>query len=196
MDKNDLISYLSSSGFSGPVISAFESIDRERFLPPSLRHLAYEDAALPIGYGQTISQPYTIAFMLDLLDVHPGQKILEIGSGSGYVLALLSDMNNDGPIYGVEKIGELVGKSKNNVRRIGNVEVRQATKELGLAAEAPFDRILVSASAESLPEQLLNQLSDNGTMVCPVGTSILRVTLKNREAYIETYEGFAFVPLV
>lgn len=194
--KNELITHLSSYGFNKSIISAFKSVKRERFLPVIFRKLAYEDSSLPIGYGQTIAQPYTIAFMLSLLEIHPGQKILEVGSGSGYVVALLSKMVDTGRIYGVEIIPELVIKSKKNLRELNNVEIRQATKQLGLPVEAPFDRILVSATDKSLPEELLDQLSDNGIMVCPVGNSILKVVLKNRKPHRESYDEFVFVPLV
>lgn len=196
MNKIELISRLSSYGFSDKIISAFRSVERERFLPLVFRDLAYDDSSLPIGHGQTISQPYTIAFMLNLLEVCSGQKILEVGSGSGYVTALLSKMIDVGQIYGVEIIPELVTRSKNNLQGVDNVEIRQATKQLGLPAEALFDRILVSASARNLPEELLDQLSDDGIMICPVGNSILRVILRNGERYIESYDGFVFVPLV
>lgn len=196
MNKAELITHLSSHGFNDKIISAFKFVEREHFLSPAFRNLAYEDSALPIGYGQTISQPSTIAFMLDLLEVGAGQKILEVGSGSGYVTALLGRMVKDGRIYGVEIIPELVEKSQNNLKEINNTEIRQASTHLGLITEAPFDRILVSASAEKLPEELLDQLSDNGVMVCPVDGNILKVTLKNKERYIQNYAGFVFVPLV
>ena len=106
--KNNLIDSLYNQGFKENIVKAFEKVEREAFIPDTYRSGAYEDIALPIGQGQTISQPSTIAFMLDLLDVQNGQKILEVGSGSGYVLALLSEMNSEGKIMGAERIEELV----------------------------------------------------------------------------------------
>jgi protein-L-isoaspartate(D-aspartate) O-methyltransferase len=196
MKKAELITRLAMEGFSAEIVSAFEKVNREKFVLPDYQSLAYDDIALPIGYGQTISQPYTIAFMLYLLQVTPGLKIMEVGSGSGYVLALLSELTSGGKIYGVEIVFGLVARSRINLRSHKNITIRLASKKLGLSAEAPFDRILVSAAANILPEELIKQLGKNGIMVCPVKNSILKITKQNEKYKTERYEGFSFVPLI
>ena len=169
-----------------------KKIDRKKFVPKEYESLAYEDIALPIGYGQTISQPSTIAFMLGLLEINSNQKILEIGSGSGYVLALLSQAADNLDIYGVEIVPELVDRSKKLLKDIDNIKIFNASSELGLKTKAPFDRILVSASAKEFPKELISQLKEDGIIVCPVKNSIIKYKNKN----IEEYPGFAFVPLI
>ncbi len=196
MNKKQLINRLKEFGFSKEIVLAFQKIDRERFIPEGLKEFAYEDIALPIGYNQTISQPYTIAFMLSLLDVKDKQKILEIGSGSGYVLALLSILNPSGRIIGVEQIKELADKSKEATKNIKNIKIIHKNGSKGLIEEAPFDRILVSASAKRTPKELIAQLSDDGILVIPVKSSILRIKKNKESTEIEEFPGFSFVPLV
>lgn len=196
MKKAELIARLAQDGFSENIIRAFAEVPREDFVLPEFQSVAYNDTALPIGYGQTISQPYTIAFMLDLLRPEPGQKILEVGSGSGYVLALLDSLAPGSRIFGTELVPGLVSRSKLSLRRRKNIKVSRATRDLGLPSEAPFDRILVSASARELPDALVKQLGPEGIMVCPVGDSIWKITHRQGTESIERFEGFVFVPLV
>ena len=182
------------------VKSAFEAVDRADFVPPAYQREAYEDYPLPIGYGQTISQPTTVAFMLELLDPRPCQKILDLGSGSGWTTTLLANIVGEkGRVYGVELVPELVEYGKKNLAKYGfkNAQIRQANQELGVPSEAPFDRILVSASADKLPQDLLRQLKDGGVMVIPIKDSIWRIEKLSREKLEKKeYKGFVFVPLI
>ena len=191
--KQQLLESLKRHGFPEKIINAFGKVNREEFIPKENKRQTYEDIPLPIGYNQTISQPYTIAFMLNLLDVKNKQKILEVGSGSGYVLALISELNPKGKVFGIERIKELAESSEEKLKQYNNVKVVHENGFLGLEKKAPFDRILVSASAEKIPERLIKQLKKDGILVVPVKHSILKIT-RNRK--IEEYPGFAFVPLI
>jgi len=196
MTKEQLLQSLEDSGFPKKIRRAFERVDRELFVPEDQKKFAWEDTALPIGFGQTISQPQTIASMLLWLNLQDGQKALEVGCGSGYVLALLAEIVKNGEIYGTEIVRELSELSKKRLTSTDNVAVFYTPDTLGLAERAPFDRILVSAAAEKLPEKLLAQLKDEGVMVCPVGNSIIRAEKKGDKIKIQEFPGFAFVPLM
>ena len=198
----DLVIQLEQAGVlrSPAVRAAFTATDRRRFVRPADRLRAYEDHPLSIRHGQTISQPYTVAFMLNLLDVRPGQKVLDLGCGSGWTTALLAQMvGPTGSVYGVEIIPELVKFAQRNLAGYAfpNVAVEVAGETLGMTEQAPFDRILVSAAAESLPLELCEQLSSPGIMVVPIGEDIVQVK-KHKAGRInqEIFSGFAFVPLV
>jgi len=238
--KPELLTYLEKKGFSNKILKAFEKIKRENFIPKNLKPYAYEDTPLSIGNGATISQPYTIAFMLNLLELNKltdksininnlkisksdiskinnkakkrrerslednklkvnninKPKILEIGSGSGYVLDLINEISKNSKIYGVERIKELVEKSSNVLKAKKNIVVICGDGSKGLKKYAPYDRILISASAEKIPLHLYSQLKNDGTMVCPVKNSIFQI--KRRELKLEKKEfhGFIFVPLI
>lgn len=184
----------------GSINKAFDVIKREDFLPEDLQDRAYVDAPLPIGFGQTNSQPSTVKMMLEWLDPQPGDKILDVGSGSGWTSALLSYLvGPKGQIYAVEKIPELVEFGRDNCQRAGvkNANFYEAGSQFGLPKFAPYDRILVSASADKLPEGLIGQLKVGGIMVAPVLNSIVIVHKTDTKNY-ETVEkfGFSFVPLV
>lgn len=180
---------------STTVEAAFQRHPRTRFLPAGQRRFAAENRALPIGYGQTNSQPSTVADMLRLLDVQPGQKVLDVGSGSGWSSALLGELvGPEGQVHAVELIPELVESSR---LALGDaqpwVDVNQAEPGvLGLPELAPFDRILVSAAAEALPESLLAQLAPEGIMVIPVQHTLLRVA----QGKVTEHGGYLFVPLL
>lgn len=195
MNKEKLLKRLAEKGFKDPVLKAFSEVERENFLLPEYKKYAYEDAALPIGREQTISQPTTIAFMLTLLEPQDGQKILEVGSGSGYVLALLGALNKNSQIYGAEIIKEFAQKADSRLKSIKNVEVYHTPDSLGLKEKAPFDRILVSASTPQVPQALIEQLTEGGIMVCPIEKSIVKIKKINGQIKIEEYPGFVFVPL-
>lgn len=177
-----------------------EEVRRELFLPKSIRFRAHEDAPLPISYGQTNSQPSTVRHMLEWLDVQPGDKVLDVGSGSGWTTALLGYLTGQaGRVYAVERVPQLVHFGLHNciAANIENVEFYQASKTLGLAEKAPFDKILVSAASEKLPVDLVNQLKRGGKMVIPVGHSILEITkVADDELQAITHQGFIFVPLI
>ncbi|MBU2562158.1 MAG: protein-L-isoaspartate O-methyltransferase [Nanoarchaeota archaeon] len=202
MNKTQLLESLRKKGFSKKIISAFEKVKRENFIPRQLNSRAYEDTALPIGHGQTISQPYTIAVMLSLLNLEKGQKVLEIGSGSGYVLALLSEiLGKNGEVFGIELIKELAEKSINSLEQYKNIRVYIKNGASGLKEQAPFDRILISAGGESVPEKVLWQLKDKGILVAPVGPRYeqsLIVIQRNKEKFITKKQipGFVFVRFV
>lgn len=198
MKKEELIRSLKSQKFPEKIIKAFEKVERKNFIPEEEKSAAYEDIPLPIGFGQTISQPYTIAFMLTLLEIKDRLRILEVGSGSGYVLALLSKLSPNGKIFGVERIKELVERSKKVLQEenIKNVQVIYGDGSKGLKEQAPFDRILVSASSNELPQKLINQLKMNGILVVPVRNSIVVVKKEINENKIREYPGFVFVPLI
>ena len=195
MSKEILIKGLQEKGFSQKIIDAFRNVPREDFVPAHWRERAYDDVALEIGNGQTISQPYTIAFMLSLLDLEDELKILEVGSGSGYVLALISDISKNSMIYGVERIKSLYRNSQVVLR---NYDVKVFCKSGfgGLKTYAPYDRILVSASADEIPKKLVAQLGDGGVLVCPVGNSIFKIKKTSQGVIKREFPGFAFVPLI
>ncbi len=185
------------------IIEAFSEISRIEFLPKEIELQAEVNVALPIGYGQTISQPLTMAFMLELLNPKEGQKILDVGSGSGWSTSLLAHIvGGNGKIIAVEKINELVKVGKKNANKFGFVkkgiiDFYEAEKKLGFSKEAPYDRILVSAAASDIPQELVEQLKVGGIMVIPVKNDIVFVEKKNEtEIYKEEFPGFSFVPLI
>jgi len=183
---------------------AFLNIKRENFVPESIKDHAYEDTAAPIWKGQTISQPTTIATMLELLLVKEGMKILEVGSGSGYVLALLSEITGkDGKVFGIEIVPELAETSKKILENQKiNAEVKNGDGSLGWKENAPFDRIIISCACPFIPKDLFDQLSEDGRIVAPVGdqgTQLLEILIKKDGKPVKkTFEGgvFSFVPLI
>ena len=179
---------------------AFKRIHRSDFIPESLHDRVNVDAPLPIGFGQTISQPSTVRLMLEWLDAQIGEKILDLGSGSGWTTALLSQIiGPSGRVFAVERIPELVKMGRDNCNNVGiqNVIFFQAGKKYGLSKYSPYNRILVSASAKKLPEELLDQLKIGGRLVIPIKNSIYIINKIDNDNY-ETREhpGFVFVPLV
>lgn len=198
MSNFDLIESLKVRGIlkSPRLIEAFETVDRIDFVPQELKAMAYDDRPLPIGLAQTISQPYTVAFMLELLQPNMNDRVLDIGSGSGWTTALLACVSEH--VDAVERIEELVKFSKQNFTKYSftNISVHLAKQTLGVQGES-FDKILVSCSADEVPEELIKQLKPGGIMVIPVVNSILKV-LKNSDSSlkIEEYPGFIFVPLI
>lgn len=178
---------------------AFGEIDRSNFVLPEYRDQADIDIPLPIGFGQTISQPSTVRMMLKWLDAKPGDEVLDVGSGSGWSTALLSRIvGSKGKVFAVERISELKKFGQENCKQIGikNVKFFLAGKEIGLPKYAPYDRILVSASAEEFPRALLNQLKVGGKLVVPVANSIFEVKKTKLGAESIDHQGFAFVPLI
>lgn len=182
------------------VSKAFEAAPRESFLLDELIADAKADKPLPIGYGQTNSQPSTVRSMLEWLEVKPGNKILDIGSGSGWTTALLAHMAGpEGHVVGVELVEELLRFGRNNCERLGitNVTFHKAGKQLGWPPDAPYDRILVSASASEFPLELSDQLKPGGKMVVPIVNEIYEITKAgDGELYRTTHTGFIFVPLI
>lgn len=181
------------------VEAAFVAMPRTGFLPTSERGRAAEDVPLPIGHGQTNSQPSTVAAMLSLLDVHPGQRVLDVGAGSGWTTALLAHLTGpDGEVRGVELEPDLARWGAANLAATGQ---RWATLEtsaggvLGLPDRAPYDRILVSAGSRELPQALLDQLGDPGRMVIPVDGTMTLVVRSQGYDEIGHHGSYRFVPL-
>lgn len=198
MNNTQLIESLVMSGVlkSPRIIEAFETVDRIDFVPHELHSMAYDDRPLPIGSAQTISQPYTVAFMLELLQPKLSDRVLDVGSGSGWTTALLASISKH--VDAVERVEELVEFSKKNLAKypFNNIKVHQAKKTLGLIGES-FDKILVSCAADELPKVLLQQLSAGGIMVIPIRNSIVKVVKSSAgEVQIQEYPGFVFVPLI
>ncbi len=184
------------------VLSAFTDVDRADFVLPKYRAEAYQNYPLPIGYGQTISQPYTVAFMMDLLDPKPGHKILEAGSGCGWQTAMLAHIVGvKGNICAMEIIPELVAFGKNNVAKYPDLAKRVTffahSAENGLPEHDPFDRIIAAASAQEIPPAWKKQITVGGKIVAPVDEDI-RVLTKIGEVEFEekVFPGFIFVPFV
>lgn len=181
------------------VAAAFDATPRSHFLPPGLRDRAGHDGPLQIGHGQTSSQPSTVEAMLRLLDVRPGQQVLDVGSGSGWTTALLAHLVGDrGRVHGVELEPELVQRSAADLAALGRpwATVAAATPgTLGLPEEAPHDRVLVSADAGRLPLELVEQLADDGIMVVPVGGVMTRVVRHGRGFLRSEHGRYRFVPL-
>lgn len=200
--KQVLIESLKEKGFPKSILDAFSKVRREDFIPENLKHRAYEDISLPIGFLQTISQPYTIAVMLKELKVRKRQRILEVGSGCGYVLALLSEIvGKKGKVYGVEVIKELFEKSEENLKDYENIEIYNRNGNLGLREKTPYDRILISARTGEIPKDLISQLKSKGILVAPVGNSYIQAITSFRKEngklkVINEFPGFLFVPLV
>ncbi len=185
------------------IINAFLKIKREDFLPEDLKHLAYLNEALPIGYGQTISQPLVVAFMLEKLDPRPGEKILDIGAGSGWTSALLAEIVGEkGKVIAIEIIPELVEFGKKNVSKYnfiekGRVKFICGDGTKGYAQDAPYDKILCSASAKEVPNAWKEQLRIGGKIITPIKNSIVELTkIDEKEFQTLEYPGFVFVPLI
>lgn len=181
------------------VAEAFAAMPRERFLPKGQRRSAAYDGPLPIGHGQTNSQPSTVRAMLRLLEVKAGQKVLDVGCGSGWTTALLAHLTGpSGRVLGVELEPELVAFGSHNLDRFDLpwASIHEATPGvLGLPGAAPFHRILVSAMARELPDQLVEQLHTGGVMVVPVNGTMLRVSCSMRGVGVTRHGAYRFVPL-
>ena len=200
-----LVNNLIRDGYlrSDNIIDAFSRIHRIEFIPEDLHAQSEANIPLPIGHGQTISQPLTVAFMLELLDPQKGQNILDIGSGSGWTTALLAFIVGSlGKVTAMEKIKELCEFGKKNLQKYGFIkngiaEVYCRSAQDGFEKNAPYDRILVSATVSEIPEILKKQLSKGGKMVIPVRNEIWYVEKKaTDDYYIEKFPGFVFVPFV
>jgi len=184
------------------VLSAMKNVPRELFVGSDWAAHAYEDRPLPIGEGQTISQPYIVAFMVEALKLQGGEKVLEIGSGSGYAAAVLSKIAS--LVHGIERIPQLAEKARKALAaaQIGNIEIHADDGTLGLPGEAPFDAILVSAAANRVPAALKEQLAIGGVLVIPVGDSetfqvLKRITRTGESAFSEEdLTEVRFVPLI
>ena len=170
--KRELFRKLLRNIPSETVIRAMEQVPRELFVPQDSRHMAYLDLPLSIGEGQTISQPYVVAMMTEAMELSGGDRVLEIGTGSGYQTAILSALTPRGRVVSMERVPALMQQARQRLQELGyrNVEVQQAGSSLGCPAKGPYDAIIVTAAAPRLPESLLSQLAIGGRLVIPVGT--------------------------
>ncbi|KAA0258627.1 protein-L-isoaspartate(D-aspartate) O-methyltransferase [Deferribacter autotrophicus] len=181
------------------VLETFLQIPRELFVLEKYRYSAYDDSPLPIGYGQTISQPYMVAKMTEILNLHKNDILLEIGSGSGYQAAIASRLCKF--VYSVELVPELAEFARNNLEKAGidNVEVICGDGSIGLEEFAPYDKIVITAAIEEVPLELFDQLKDGGCIVAPEGPRYTQQLVKyekiNNEIVKEVYFGCVFVPL-
>lgn len=196
-----LVAHLAREGIGDRrVLAAIGRVPREEFVPPAQRDSAYTDAPLPIGHGQTISQPLMVALMLQALDVQPGQSVLEVGTGSGYQAALLAELG--GEVVTIERIPELAEEARQRLVRLGYgaVEVVVGDGSLGWLPRAPYDRIIVAAAAPRPPLPLLRQVADGGRLVVPTGTREVQTLLvldRTGSTWRQQHRGSCrFVPLV
>lgn len=203
-ENEELIEYIKSMGNlkSKRIEEALRKIPRHMFVPESIKHLACRDMPLSIGHNQTISQPSTVVIMTEALDVKTNQRILEIGTGSGWQAAILSFLvGRDGHVYSIETVKELAEFAKKNIEKIENrnIEIIVRDGSEGLEEKAPFDRIIVTAAAPDIPKPLLEQLNTGGVMVIPVGNLFLQemYVVKKKKNKIEkkSIGSFVFVPL-
>jgi protein-L-isoaspartate(D-aspartate) O-methyltransferase len=182
------------------VLGVMEKVPRHEFVLPEVLDEAYADHPLPIGYGQTISQPYIVALMTQMLDLKPGDKVLEIGTGSGYQAAVLAELTDQ--VYTIEIIPDLAQRARATLDRLGYdyVQSKQADGYWGWEEHAPFNAIIVTAAPDHVPQPLLNQLADGGRMVIPVGPpggyqSLWLITREGDEFHNFNWGGVMFVPL-
>ena len=182
------------------VLSAMRSVPRHLFVPPSYRDAAYNDCPLPIGRGQTISQPYIVAVMTELLQLMPGDRVLEIGGGSGYQAAILGTLARK--VISIERIPDVAEMAKENLSGAGitNVTIVIGDGTLGHPAKAPYDAILITAAAPDVPPPLIDQMAEGGRLVAPVGSrdlqELVRCTKKEGTVTREYFGGVVFVPLL
>jgi len=198
--RENLLKYLGHEIADKRVVEAMKHVPREAFVSPEQYHAAYDDKPLGIGFGQTISQPFIVALMVQALELKGDEKVLELGTGSGYEAAILAELAQK--VVTVECIPELAESAKQVLDKLGysNIEVHVAGKTLGWPEEAPYDVIIVSAGAPTVPQVLLEQLTWDGRLVIPVGSrwqqELLRITKLRKKNHIENLGGCYFVPLI
>jgi protein-L-isoaspartate(D-aspartate) O-methyltransferase len=198
--RNKLVKKLASKGIkSDAVLKAIGQVPRHLFFDEALLSHAYEDKAFPIGEGQTISQPYTVAFQTEKLEIKPGDKVLEIGTGSGYQAAVLLEMG--AKVLSIEYNKNLFERTRTFLPKLGyNPHLFFGDGSRGLPSKAPFDKILVTAGAPVIPRALTDQLAEGGILIIPVGgretQKMVRIRKVRGELQHEQFENFAFVPLL
>ena len=198
--RDALVTGLTAEIGDGRVLDAIARVHREAFVPEPFQHSAYENIPLPIGYGQTISQPLIVALMTQALQLTGNEKVLEIGTGSGYQTAILAQLARH--VVSVERIGPLAERAREVLRQLGytNVEVHAGGEGLGWPAGAPYDAILVTAAAPEIPRELLDQLAPGGRLVIPVGgrdlQELVRIVKTPEGALRHNLGPCRFVPLL
>ncbi|MCE2462935.1 MAG: protein-L-isoaspartate(D-aspartate) O-methyltransferase [Dehalococcoidia bacterium] len=201
-EKRVLFNNLRKEIHDEKVLRAMEKVPRELFVPSEGRHMAYKDVALPIGNGQTISQPYIIALMTSMLELRGDEKVLEVGTGSGYQAAILSHLLARGTVLTLERISSLARTAATTLDSLGckNVEVRLADDRLGAPEDSPFNTIIVTAGSPKLPQSLMAQMAAGGRMVIPVGTrmeqELIRVVKTSEGHTVNVLGPCRFVPLI
>jgi protein-L-isoaspartate(D-aspartate) O-methyltransferase len=199
-----LVERLASEGYikSDQVKEAFLTVPREAFLPPDQQPYAYVDSPLQIGHGQTISAPHMVAIMAEALDLHPGHKVLEIGTGSGYHAAIVATIiGPTGHIYTIERFTHLANTAQENLTHthITNATVKIGDGSKGLPEHQPYDRIYVTAAAPQAPPPLIEELGNDGKLLVPVGDmycDLVLIEKKHGDVHFKTLGGCVFVPLV
>jgi protein-L-isoaspartate(D-aspartate) O-methyltransferase len=198
--RAELIEHLSFEIKDRRVLEVMSRIPREKFVPPEVRHQAYEDKPLPIGWEQTISQPYIIALMTEALELTGSEKVLELGTGSGYQTAILAELAKR--VISVERMPALVKTARKVLKALGytNIEINLAEETLGWQQDAPYDAIMVTAGAPAIPDDLLNQLAIGGRMVIPVGSrymqELCKITRRKDGNTVQNLGGCRFVSLI
>ncbi|DAC73041.1 MAG TPA: protein-L-isoaspartate O-methyltransferase [Thermoplasmata archaeon] len=203
-ERERLIINLLQNGYikTEPVKQAFLTVPREAFIPDFLKTYSYVDTPLDIGQGQTISAPHMVAIMCEALDIKKGQKILEVGTGSGYHAAIVAQLVGEtGKVYTIERFESLAKKGKENLKQIGctNVIVEVGDGSCGLPSYQPYDRIYVTCAAPCMPQPLIDQLHDPGKLLVPIGDMYCELTLLEKEkgkTAVHHLGGCVFVPLV
>lgn len=198
--RNKLVKILQNKGIKDPnVLQAIGKVPRHVFFDNALLEHAYQDKAFPIGEGQTISQPYTVAFQTEKLEIKPGDKVLEIGTGSGYQACILLELG--AKVYTIEYNKKLYETAKSFLPKLGyKPYFFYGDGSKGISAKAPFDKIIVTAGAPVVPDALINQLAEGGILVIPVGNRekqvMLKIRKKNGQLIKEEFDYFSFVPLL
>jgi protein-L-isoaspartate(D-aspartate) O-methyltransferase len=198
--REHLLGVIGSEIRDSSVITAMGRVPRELFVPADLKDFAYEDRPLSIGYGQTISQPYIVALMTQALELKPDDRVLEVGTGSGYQAAILCEIA--GTVYTIERIPELADTARILLNKLGyvNVRVKSAGEEIGWKENAPYDAIIVTAAAPNIHRGLVEQLALNGRLVIPVGSrwdqELIKLTRIKSGSSVEKLGGCRFVPLI
>jgi protein-L-isoaspartate(D-aspartate) O-methyltransferase len=199
---NMIETQLKSRGItSEAVLKAMRNVPRHLFVPENLQNRAYDDSPLPIGAGQTISQPYIVAYMTEQLEPTPGMKVLEIGTGSGYQAAILAELGCE--VYTIETVEELATSAEKVFTSLNleNIHVKHGNGYAGWSEEAPFDAVIVTAAPDCIPEKLTEQLKDGGKMIIPVGgvhsvQSLMLITKDNGQITSQDLLPVRFVPMV
>jgi protein-L-isoaspartate(D-aspartate) O-methyltransferase len=182
------------------VLQVMRDVPRHRFVPEDVWDMAYRDSPLPIGYGQTISQPYIVAYMTQMLNLSPSDRVLEVGTGSGYQAAILSRLAQQ--VYTIECLAELAQRAKQVLGEMGygNIQVRVGDGGYGWPEAAPFDAIIVTAAAPEIPRPLIAQLGEGAPLIAPIGPTgyqdLVRLTKRDNQTHSEYLTPVAFVPLV
>jgi protein-L-isoaspartate(D-aspartate) O-methyltransferase len=201
-ERNAMVEYqIRARGVSDPrVLSAMREVPRHRFVPPEISRVAYDDRPLPIGEGQTISQPFIVAVMTELLEPGPEDRILEIGTGSGYQAAILSLLS--GEVVSMERLAGVAARATRMFEALGvhNVKVITGDGTLGYPPHAPYNGIIITAATPDVPEALVAQLAEGGRLVAPVGDrscqTLVRLTKRDGKVRREESIGVVFVPLI